>query len=592
MSEYRAPLEEIRFALETAGGMNEWTALPGFEEAGDDLVGAILDEAGKLASGVIAPTNRIGDEEGLTLTDDTVVTPEAFKPMHQAFVEGGWSTLSADPDLGGQGLPNTLSTAVTEMVTSANMAYSLLPLLTAGAIEAIAAHGTEEQRQAYLPNMITGVWSGAMNLTEPSAGSDVGALRAKAEPMPDGTYRISGQKIFITWGDHDLAENVIHLVLARLPDAPSGTKGISMFIVPKFLLNEDGSCGQRNDVKCVSLEHKLGIHASPTCVMSFGDEGNCVGYLVGEENRGMANMFTMMNHARVGVGLEGTAIAERAYQHAAAYALDRVQSAELGSASRESVAIIRHPDVRKMLMTMRATAEASRAIIYRNVWALDRAHKAENADEKASAKGEADLLTPISKAYATDIGVEAASLGVQVCGGMGFIEETGVAQYYRDARIAPIYEGTNGIQALDLVGRKLNMDGGRHWKALIAEMQAYADGPSGNRALQEGVAALETAANTLMANGMDRIVDTAGAATAYLRLFGTVLGAYMLLAQAAEAEKRLAEGQGNAAFLKAKVSTAQFYCDHILPSATALLPSIEAGARHMMDMADEDFLRH
>ncbi|NVJ98300.1 MAG: acyl-CoA dehydrogenase C-terminal domain-containing protein [Alphaproteobacteria bacterium] len=590
MSEYRAPLEEIRFALETAGGMPEWTNIPAFEEAGEDLVSAILEEAGKLAAGVIAPTNRIGDLEGVALENDVVITPDAFKPMHEAYVEGGWSTLSASPELGGQGLPNTLSTAVTEMVTSANMAYSLLPLLTAGAIEAIDAHGTDAQRETYLPNMITGVWSGAMNLTEPSAGSDVGALRAKAEPMPDGTYRVSGQKIFITWGDHDLAENVIHLVLARLPDAPAGTKGISMFIVPKYLVNGDGSLGARNDVKCVSLEHKLGIHASPTCVMSFGDDGNCVGYLVGEENRGMANMFTMMNHARVGVGLEGTAIAERAYQHAAGYAADRIQSAEIGSPSRESVAIIRHPDVRRMLMTMRATAEASRAIIYRNVWALDRAHNAADDAERAAAKGEADLLTPISKAYATDIGVEAASLAVQVCGGMGFIEETGVAQYYRDSRIAPIYEGTNGIQALDLVGRKLGADGGMHWKALMAEMRAFA-GEQGPEKLAEGVAALEKAAEALVSNGSERIVDTAGAAAAYLRLFGTVLGAYMLSQQASVAQERLAAGLGNDKYHKAKISTAGFYCDHILPSAIALLPSIEAGARHMMDMADEDFLR-
>lgn len=596
MSEYRAPLEEIRFALETAGGMKDWTSLSGFEEAGEDLVSAILEEAGKLAGGVIAPTNTVGDEIGAKLTDEGVVSPDAFKPMHQAFVEGGWSTLSAKPELGGQGLPNTLSIAVTEMVTSANMAYSLLPLLTAGAIEAIDAHGTDEQRHTYLPKMITGEWSGAMNLTEPAAGSDVGALRTKAEALPDGTYKISGQKIFITWGDHDLADNVIHLVLARLPGAPAGTKGISMFLVPKYLLKPDGSLGTRNDVRCVSLEHKLGIHASPTCVMSFGDEGNCVGYIVGEENRGMANMFTMMNHARVGVGLEGTAMAERAYQHAAAFALERVQSAAIGAKTRDSVTIIHHPDVRRMLMTMRATAEASRAIIYRNVWALDRAHNAADAEERAAAKGEADLLTPISKAYATDIGVEAASLAIQVHGGMGFVEETGVAQYYRDVRIAPIYEGTNGIQALDLVGRKLNTDGGAHWKALFAEIRTFMEGDGAgfvgaDGELFKGVEALEVAANGLLENGFDRIVDTAGVATPYLRLFGTVVGAYMLARQAVEAEARLAAGDGNPAFLKSKITTARFYTQHILPSATALLSSIQAGSRHLMDMAEEDFLR-
>ncbi|SDE37866.1 acyl-CoA dehydrogenase C-terminal domain-containing protein [Kordiimonas lacus] len=594
MTDYRAPLEEIRFALETAGGLADWTSIPAFEEAGDDLVAAILEEAGKLAGGEIAPTNVPGDQIGAKWTEEGVISPDVFKPMHQAYVEGGWSTLSAKPELGGQGLPSTLSTAVDEMVTSANMAYSLLPMLTSGAIEAIDAHGTDEQRHLYLPKMITGEWSGAMNLTEPSAGSDVGALRAKASRQPDGSYLITGQKIFITWGDHDLADNVIHLVLARLPDAPAGTKGISMFLVPKVHVNADGSLGEPNDVKCVSIEHKLGIHASPTCVMSFGDNGNCVGYIVGEENRGMANMFTMMNHARISVGLEGVAIAERAYQHAASYALERVQSAAIGAKTRESVTIINHPDVRRMLLTMRATAEASRAIIYRNVWALDRAHALEDAEARAAAKGEADLLTPISKAYSTDIGVEAASLGIQVYGGMGFVEETGVAQYYRDARIAPIYEGTNGIQALDLVGRKLNADGGAHWRALIAEMRDFAAGEGSAYAgdLAPAVDALEDAANTLFENGFDKIVDTAAAATPYLRLFGTVLGAYMLSRQAVEAEKCLAAGEGNPSFLKAKVSTAAFYREQILPSAVALLPSIKAGARHITDMAEEAFLRH
>lgn len=593
MTEYRAPLEEIRFSLETAGGLRDWTSVPAFEEAGEDLIAAILEEAGKLASGIIAPTNRIGDEIGAKLTVDGVVTPEAFKPMHQAFVEGGWSTLSAKPELGGQGLPNALSIAVTEMVTSANMAYSLMPLLTAGAIEAIDAHGTEDQRHKYLPKMITGEWSGAMNLTEPSAGSDVGALRAKAVPQGDGTYKISGQKIFITWGDHDLSENVIHLVLARLPDAPAGTKGISMFLVPKFHVGDDGALGARNDVKCVSLEHKLGIHASPTCVMSFGEEDNCIGYIVGEENRGMANMFTMMNHARIGVGLEGVAIAERAYQHAASFAMERVQSAAIGAKSRESVTIINHPDVRRMLMTMRATAEAARAIIYRNVWALDRAHHMADDEARASAKGEADLLTPLSKAYSTDIGVEAASLAVQIHGGMGFVEETGVAQYYRDARIAPIYEGTNGIQALDLVGRKLNAEGGRHWQALLDEMRGFVanEGAAFAVQLQPAIDALDDAAHTLLKNGVEQVVDTAAAATPYLRLFSTVLGAYLLSLQAVEAEKRLKAGGGNPAFLQAKMTTAAFYREQILPSAVALLPSIKAGARHITDMTEDAFLR-
>jgi len=596
MSEYRAPIEEISFALETMGQMKDWMSVPGFEEAGEDLVAAVLEEAGKLAGEVIAPTNRVGDEIGARWDNGEVVSPEAFKPMHQAFVEGGWTTLSADPVLGGQGLPNALSTAVTEMVTSANMAYSLLPLLSAGAIEAIAAHGSEEQHRKYLEKMVSGEWSGAMNLTEPGAGSDVGALRAKAEKQADGSYLVTGQKIFITWGEHDLSDNIIHLVLARLPDAPAGTKGISMFLVPKVMVKDDGSLGGRNDVRCVSIEHKLGIHASPTCVMSFGDEGRCVGYIVGEENRGMRNMFTMMNHARVGVGLEGVAVAERAYQQSVAYATDRVQSAAIGARTRESVPIINHPDVRRMLLTMRATTEAARAIVYRNVWALDRSHKASDKDERRAAQGEADLLTPISKAYSTDIGVEAASLGVQIHGGMGFIEETGAAQHYRDSRIAPIYEGTNGIQALDLVGRKLNTDGGEHWKALIAEMQTFTVGldraMAGSQAtLQAGIDALSEAAETLFANGFERITDTAGAATPYLRLFGTVLGAYLLARQAMEAERRLAADEGNPAFLRAKITTAKFYIEQILPQATALLEPVKAGAGRLMEMDNDDFAR-
>lgn len=596
MSYYRAPIEEISFALETIANMRDWSSMAGFEEASEDLVQAVLDEAAKLANDVVAPTNQIGDEQGSKATDGEVTTPDAFKPMHQQFVEGGWSTLAADPELGGQGLPATLEIAVTEMITSANMSYSLLPLLTSGAIQAINAHANNHLRETYLPKMVSGEWSGAMNLTEPSAGSDVGALKAKAEKQPDGTYKISGQKIFITWGEHDLCENIIHLVLARLPGSPAGTRGISMFIVPKYLVDEDGSLGARNDVTCVSTEHKLGIHASPTCTMAFGENDNCIGYLVGEENFGMRNMFTMMNHARIGVGLQGVAIAERAYQHSVIFAKDRLQSAAIGAKTPEPVTIINHPDVRRMLMTMRATAEAARAIVYRNIWALDRAHVATDPAERKKAAGEADLLTPLSKAYATDIGVEAASLAVQVHGGMGFVEETGVAQYYRDARIAPIYEGTNGIQALDLVGRKLNADGGAHWQSLIAEMRGFAAGlgrsmASAKPVLEEGIDAVEQAAKILFANGFERIVDTAGAASPYLRLLSTVLGAHLLAQQAVEAERRLASNEGNPSFLKSKIAVAQFYIEQILPPATALAGPVKAGAETLMAMETADFER-
>ncbi|WP_308909677.1 acyl-CoA dehydrogenase C-terminal domain-containing protein [Pseudokordiimonas caeni] len=596
MSDYRAPLEEITFALETVGGLRDWDSLPGFEEAGEDIALAVLEECGKMASEVIAPTNRTGDTEGAKLTSDGVVTPAAFKPVFEAYREGGWNTLASDPDFGGQGLPATLAIAVTEMITSANMAFSLCPLLTAGAIEAIAAHGSDEIKAKYLPKMVSFEWTGAMNLTEPSAGSDVGALKAKAEKQADGTYLIKGQKIFITWGDHDQAENVVHLVLARLPGAPEGTRGISMFLVPKYMVNEDGSLGARNDVRVVSLEHKLGIHSSPTCVMSFGDHDACIGYIVGEENKGMRNMFTMMNHARIGVGLEGVAVAERAYQHAVAYARDRVQSAAIGAKSRDSVTIIHHPDVRRLLLTSRALTEAARAIIYRNVWAVDRAHHAADVETRRLAQGEADLLTPISKAWSTDIGVEVSSLALQVFGGMGFIEETGAAQFYRDSRIAPIYEGTNGIQALDLVGRKLNADGGEHWHALIAEMRSFVGGldramAGSKTTLGEGVDALANAAETLFANGFEGIVDTAGAATPYLKLFGTVLGGYLLARQAVAAERRLASGDGNPGFLKAKITTATFFIEQLLPPAIALLGPIKAGATQLMAMDEADFAR-
>ncbi|WP_374763643.1 acyl-CoA dehydrogenase [Yunchengibacter salinarum] len=596
MTDYKAPLQDIAFQLETVGGMAQWPSVPGFEEAGEDLVSAVLSEAGRLAGEVIAPTNAVGDAEGAVRDGDGVRTPDAFKAMHRAYVDGGWPTLAFDPDYGGQGLPGTLAMAVTEMVTSANMAYSLNPLLSSGAIEALSAHGTEDQKQTYLSRLISGEWSGTMNLTEPGAGSDVGALKTRAERADDGSYRITGQKIYITWGEHDLAENIVHLVLARLPDAPKGTKGISMFLVPKYLVNADGSPGARNDVRLVGLEHKLGIHASPTCTMAFGENGDCVGYLVGEENKGMRNMFTMMNHARVGVGLQGTAISERAYQAAVWYAKDRVQSAALGARTPEPVAIIRHPDVRRMLMTMRATTEATRAIIYRNAWAMDRAHRLTDPEARAAAQGEADLLTPLSKAYGTDVGVENTSLAIQVFGGMGYVEETGVAQHYRDARIAPIYEGTNGIQALDLVGRKLNMDGGAHWKALIDEMADFAGGLDRAMAdqadgLVRAVETLRDTSETLFANGIERITDTGAAATPYLRLFATVLGGYLLARQAVEAERRLAAAEGDPAFLKAKLETARFYLGQILPPAVALAGPVKAGAGSLMALAPEDFER-
>jgi 3-(methylthio)propanoyl-CoA dehydrogenase len=481
-------------------------------------------------------------------------------------------------------MPFALATAVMEQLQSANMAFSLCPMLTAGAIEAIRVHGSAEQQRLYLSKLVSGEWTGTMNLTESQAGSDVGALRSKAEHHADGNYRIKGQKIYITWGEHDCADNIIHLVLARLPDAPAGTKGISLFIVPKFIVASDGTPGARNDVRCVSIEHKLGINASPTCTLSFGDNDDCIGYIIGDEGAGMRAMFTMMNHARINVGLQGVAIAERAYQHAVWYAKDRVQSAKFGG-GRAAVKIIEHADVRRMLMTMKSTTEAIRALTYLNAAAVDIAHASQNSHTKKQAHGLADLLTPVTKAYATDMGVELSSLAVQVFGGMGFVEETGAAQHMRDARIAPIYEGTNGIQALDLVGRKLPMDGGEHWKRLFADIRNFIkqlpdDGDLGlmRPYLQDAIDALTTATVWMLGNNTDSANDSAAGATPYLRLFGLTMGGYLLARQAQAALDRLTAGEGDPAFLKAKIITARFFIEQILPQAQALLGPITRGA--------------
>jgi len=581
---YQPPVQEQRFLLDTIACIEELAALPGFEGASPDMVDAILAESGKLAAQVFAPLNRVGDQQGATAVDGVVTLPPGFQAAFDAYAAGGWIGLNASPDHGGQGLPFVLACAVQEQVTSANMAFSLCPMLTLGAIEALQAHASPEQQRLYLRPMIEGRWTGTMNLTEPQAGSDVGALRTTATPAPDGSWRIRGQKIFITWGEHDLAGNIVHLVLARTPDAPPGTKGISLFICPKFLVNADGSLGARNDLRAVSTEHKLGIHASPTCTMAFGDNDACVGYLVGAENAGMRAMFTMMNHARINVGLQGIAIAERAYGEALAFARQRVQSAKFGG-GRQPVAIIDHADVRRMLMTIRGYTQAARAIACMNAAAVDRAHAEPDAARRAEAQGLADLLTPVTKAFSTDIGVEMSSMALQIYGGMGFIEESGAAQHYRDARIAPIYEGTNGIQALDLVGRKLGMDGGRHWRSLLQrERQFIAALPrSGELAqllpwLEDALEALQTASVWITGNEGEKLGDTAAAATPYLRMFGLTLGGTLLARQALEAMKRLEQGGGDALFLKAKIATARFYAEQILPAAPALLGPITRGA--------------
>jgi len=584
MSEYAAPLREMRFVLTEIADIEGVNALPGYGEATPDLVDAVLEEAAKLAAEVLAPLNQIGDEQGSRLENGVVRTPDGFAEAHAQFVEAGWGGLAFDPEYGGQGLPWALSVPLGEMWASANMAYSLLPLLTQGGIDLIHHHGSDEQKQTYLEKLITGQWSGTMNLTEPQAGSDVGAVKAKAEPHADGSYRITGNKIFITWGDHELAENIVHLVLARLPDAPDGTKGISCFLVPKYLINDDGSLGARNDVRCVSLEHKLGIHASPTAVLSFGDDGGAVGYLVGPENGGMRCMFTMMNNARFGVGLEGVAIAERAYQQALGYARERVQGRAVGGP--QGAAIIHHPDVRRMLMTMKSLTEASRAVAYYVGAQNDIAAHHEDEAVRAAADDRVALLTPIVKAWSTDNGVEVASLGVQIHGGMGFIEETGAAQHYRDARIAPIYEGTNGIQALDLVGRKLPLSGGEAVRAFFADIEAVEDELANAdddqatiaRELKSAREALVEATNWFAGGGAEDPRAPGVGATNYLRMFGLVSGGWVMGRAALAASRRLGEGDGDTAFLAAKLATARFYAEQMLPQVAALLGPVTAGA--------------
>ena len=580
---YTAPIAEQRFVLDTIADLPGLARLNGFEAATPDMVEAILTEAGKLASGVFAPLNRIGDVQGAKLADGVVTLPPGFAEAYKLYVDGGWASLGASPDHGGQGLPFVLASAVQEQLTSANMAFSLCMMLSQGAIEALQAHASPTLQAAYLTKLISGEWTGTMNLTEPQAGSDVGALTTRAVPHADGNYRVEGSKIYITWGEHDVADNIVHLVLARLPDAPPGTRGISLFLCPKIL--PDGS---RNDLICAGLEHKLGIHASPTCTMKFGEHGDCVGYLVGAEGAGMRAMFTMMNHARINVGLQGVAIAERAYQAALAYARDRVQSAAFGR-GHGAVRIIDHADVRRMLLTMKATTEAVRALAYYNAAAVDRAH----AGGDAAATGLADLLTPVTKAYATDMGVELANLGIQVFGGMGYVEETGAAQYLRDARIAPIYEGTNGIQALDLVGRKLAMDGGAHWRALFADIRQTLRElpPKGDLGalrpyLEDALAALENATVWLTGNSGERLTDTAAGATPYLRMFGITVGGWLLARQAVAASERLATGDGDAAFLRCKITTARFFAEQVLPQATALLGPVTRGAGVLYAMED------
>ena len=593
MSEYSPPLDDMKFTLKEVVNVNSLSELPAFSEVGLEALDSLLDEASRFFNEVISPTNRTGDLEGSLLNDDgSVSTPSGFREAYAQYVDAGWGAISFDPEYGGGGFPWLVGIAVTEMLTAANMALSLNPMLTQGSIHALTAHGNQEQKLAWLPKLITGEWAGTMNLTEPQAGSDVGALTTKAELQDDGTYKITGQKIYITWGEHDLTENIVHLVLAKTPDAPPGTKGISLFIVPKFIINDDGSIGEENDIKCLSIEHKLGIHASPTCVLQFGDDGGATGYIVGEENSGMRYMFTMMNQARLAVGLEGLAVADRAYQQALDYALERMQGRRADTPKGESVPIIDHPDVRRMLMTMKAYIEAMRCMIYLNAKSIDIAHHHPDEDERTRGHELTDLLTPLSKSWCTDLGNELTSLGIQIHGGMGFVEETGAAQHYRDIRIAGIYEGTNGIQAIDLVGRKLSMRKGDVVRELLVEINKTASElHSANlkgiaRPLEDAVKDMQAATEWLIEKGGASTDDGLAGATPYLRMFGTTVGGWLLAKSALQAKKQIDEGN-DSEFLQAKIETAAFYAEQLLPQVSGLLPATVSGAESLYAIKPE-----
>jgi butyryl-CoA dehydrogenase len=581
---YRAPVADIAFTLKHAAGFGAALAEGLYGDLDDDLVNSVLEEAGRFATEVIAPLNRVGDRQGSRIKDGVVTTPDGWKEAYRDWSAAGWNGISGPTDWGGQGLPHAINSACIEMWNSAAMAFGIGVVLTMGAIDTLEAHATDHLKKAYLPKLVSGEWTGTMQLTEPQAGTDVGALRTKAERSSDGTYRLTGQKIFITYGEHDLTENIIHFVLARLPNAPAGTRGISLFLVPKFLLNVDGSLGARNDVRAHSIEHKMGNHASPTCTMVFGDQGGAVGYLIGEENRGMACMFTMMNQARLAVALQGVAIAERSTQQALAYARDRKQGRTSKSAEGSSP-IIAHPDVRRMLLSMRAQTRAARAICYATAVAIDRAHLNADEDSRQAAHERASLLTPVAKAFATDVGVEVSSLGVQVHGGMGYIEETGAAQHYRDSRIAAIYEGTNGIQAIDLVTRKLPLAQGVTVRTHIADLQRTVEtvraannpafGATGAR-LGEAVDSLERTTAWLLGRPLD---DTSLAgATPYLRLFATATGGALLAEEALAAARAGTDPE-------ARIAIARFFAEHVAPGSSGLEREVVEGADSVSEVA-------
>jgi alkylation response protein AidB-like acyl-CoA dehydrogenase len=589
---YRAPVKDMLFVIKELADIATVASLPGFEDAGYDTAAAVLEEAAKFSEGVLAPLNWDGDQNPSSWKDGVVTTTPGFKQAFSEFGAGGWQGLQHPADFGGQGLPKTIGAACIEMINSANMSFALCPLLTDGAIEALLTAGSPELQQAYIPKMVSGRWTGTMNLTEPQAGSDLAAVRTRAEPQPDGSYKIFGTKIFITYGEHDMAENIVHLVLARVAGAPEGVKGISLFVVPKFMVNADGSLGARNDAHCVSIEHKLGIKASPTAVLQFGDHGGATGYLVGEENKGLSYMFVMMNAARYAVGIQGIGIAERAYQKAAAFARERVQSRPVDGSTPGAATIIHHPDVQRMLMTMRALTEGCRAMALMAAAAYDAAHAHPDADTRMLSRGFYEYLVPLIKGYSTEMSLEVTSLGVQVHGGMGFIEETGAAQYYRDARILTIYEGTTAIQANDLVGRKTSRDGGATAKTIAAHIEATEAALRGSSS-----AAAKAMLHSLAAarQSFVEVVDfVAGRTQAqpnevfagsvpYLMLAGNLVAGWQLARALLVAERRLADGD-DAQFMRAKVATAHFYADHILSRVPGIGHSIVHGAASLAEM--------
>ncbi|WP_375161445.1 acyl-CoA dehydrogenase [Bradyrhizobium sp. RDT46] len=578
---YRAPINDMLLSLNHGAGLKAAVEAGHYGDFDADIVAAVLEEAGKFATDVLAPLNKVGDEHGIKLGDGKVTTAPGWPDAYKRWTEGGWNAVSGPEDFGGQGLPIAINAACTEIWSAANVAFGLCPLLTASAIEALDAHGSDELKKIYLEKLVSGEWTGTMQLTEPQAGSDVGALRTRAEKQADGTYRIKGTKIFITYGEHDMTDNIVHFVLARLPDAPAGTKGISLFLVPKFMVNPDGSLGARNDIFASGVEHKLGMHASPTCTMTMGDRGGAIGFLIGEENQGMRCMFTMMNQARLGVGLEGVGVADRAYQQALSYAQERKQGRAVGSKTDGSDAIFVHPDVKRMLMRMRAQTAAARTICYATAVAIDVSTRAKDPKVRTEAAARAALLTPMAKAYSTDIGNEVAYLGVQIHGGMGFIEETGAAQHYRDARITAIYEGTNGIQAIDLVTRKLAANGGASVWALLDELAATvkkveasndpAFGTTGAK-LREALEALARTSKWLLERVTSAPNDALAGATPYLQQFGATLGGCLLASEALAAK---ADGNTDAARY---VSLARFFAENITVQAGALERTVTESA--------------